>query len=229
MKNLFDSKFYFLTLVAILLSFLSLYIITRPAILNVFDFSNTGSIGDTIGGITAPIINLIGALLVYITFKEQFNANKIQLDLLNLEIENQKNDRNFHIILKLFDELKNDFRNLNNANYKGTSAINAFVNKFDDTWTDEKFWIHLGQPIYSEFKFILSEYELISVQLIKGNIRDNEKSMFKPLLINYFISHLENPTNQIYKQLKRTNKCHDIQALIERVEKLNTEIKQLFF
>jgi len=71
MKNLFDSKFYFLTLVAILLSFLSLYIITRPAILNVFDFSNTGSIGDTIGGITAPIINLIGALLVYITFKEQ--------------------------------------------------------------------------------------------------------------------------------------------------------------
>ena len=229
MKNLFDSKFYFLTLVAILLSFLSLYIITRPAILNEFDFSNTGSIGDTIGGITAPIINLIGALLVYITFKEQFNANKIQLDLLNLEIENQKNDRNFHIILKLFDELKNDFRNLNNANYKGTSAINAFVNKFDDTWTDEKFWIHLGQPIYSEFKFILSEYELISVQLIKGNIRDNEKSMFKPLLINYFISHLENPTNQIYKQLKRTNKCHDIQALIERVEKLNTEIKQLFF
>ena len=148
---------------------------------------------------------------------------------MNLEIENQKNDRNFHIILKLFDELKNDFRNLNNANYKGTSAINAFVNKFDDTWTDEKFWIHLGQPIYSEFKFILSEYELISVQLIKGNIRDNEKSMFKPLLINYFISHLENPTNQIYKQLKRTNKCHDIQALIERVEKLNTEIKQLFF
>lgn len=37
----------------------------------------TGPIGDTIGGLTAPIIGLIGSLLVYYSFKAQLRANKI--------------------------------------------------------------------------------------------------------------------------------------------------------
>ena len=40
-------------------------------------FLQTGPIGDTIGGITAPFINGLAALLVYIAFKEQLNANEI--------------------------------------------------------------------------------------------------------------------------------------------------------
>ncbi len=35
-----------------------------------------GTIGDTIGGITGPIINLVGAYLVYVAFKAQIDANK---------------------------------------------------------------------------------------------------------------------------------------------------------
>lgn len=39
-------------------------------------FSDTGQIGDTIGGITAPFVGLLGALLVYKSFKAQIEANK---------------------------------------------------------------------------------------------------------------------------------------------------------
>jgi len=53
-----------------------------------FDLTKTGNIGDTIGGITAPVINLIGAILVYISFKVQSNANQIQYRLLQQEIKN---------------------------------------------------------------------------------------------------------------------------------------------
>ena len=42
------------------------------------DFTETGQIGDTIGGITAPIVGLLSIWLLYITFREQqkFNARQ---------------------------------------------------------------------------------------------------------------------------------------------------------
>ena len=39
------------------------------------DFSNTGQIGDTIGGLTAPFVGVFGAVLVYISFLKQVEAN----------------------------------------------------------------------------------------------------------------------------------------------------------
>lgn len=39
--------------------------------------ADTGVIGDTIGGVTAPFINLLAAFLVWISFKEQVKANKL--------------------------------------------------------------------------------------------------------------------------------------------------------
>lgn len=53
------------------------FIYTMPAILERFNYTGTGSIGDTIGGLTAPFINGIGAILVYIAFREQVKANKL--------------------------------------------------------------------------------------------------------------------------------------------------------
>lgn len=45
-----------------------------------FSFKDTGPIGDTIGGITAPFLNFFGAILIYLALKAQIDANnKIQL------------------------------------------------------------------------------------------------------------------------------------------------------
>jgi len=55
-------------------------------------FHNTGQIGDTIGGITAPFINILAAFLVYKSFDAQIRANldqrrshKIEMDLIREE------------------------------------------------------------------------------------------------------------------------------------------------
>ena len=47
-------------------------------------FICTGQIGDTIGGITAPIIGLISIWLLYITFREQRRFNKKQVEFNSL-------------------------------------------------------------------------------------------------------------------------------------------------
>jgi hypothetical protein len=45
------------------------------------DFTTTGQIGDTIGGITAPIVGILGAALLFFTLLEQHNFNKQQSEL----------------------------------------------------------------------------------------------------------------------------------------------------
>ncbi|OFY98615.1 MAG: hypothetical protein A3K10_04940 [Bacteroidetes bacterium RIFCSPLOWO2_12_FULL_31_6] len=50
-------------------------LLTRQSFWSAFNFTQTGQIGDTIGGITSPIVNLIAAILVYL--KE--NRNYISL------------------------------------------------------------------------------------------------------------------------------------------------------
>ncbi|MEQ9423539.1 MAG: hypothetical protein RJQ09_03910 [Cyclobacteriaceae bacterium] len=80
-------------------------VLTLPVILTSYswyDFTETGQIGDTIGGITAPFIGLISAFLIYKAFEEQRKANEYQITL----IKAQQHDREFTIYFKLIDELK---------------------------------------------------------------------------------------------------------------------------
>lgn len=65
-----------LILLLLVLAIFSPYVLTLETFTNI-DFSETGPIGDTIGGLTAPFINLLAALLVYKSFREQLNANEI--------------------------------------------------------------------------------------------------------------------------------------------------------
>lgn len=49
-----------------------------------FDLSDKGTIGDTIGGITSPIVGLLSVFLLWLTLKEQLAFNKKQ-DSINKE------------------------------------------------------------------------------------------------------------------------------------------------
>lgn len=51
------------------------YIITRDV--GLISFQKTGQIGDTIGGVTAPFIGVLSALLVYVSFRAQIKANEL--------------------------------------------------------------------------------------------------------------------------------------------------------
>ena len=63
----------------------------------VFDLSDKGVIGDAIGGITAPIIGIIGAVLIYLTFRSQVKAN--------IFLSNQNE---LKLLIELINELKKD-------------------------------------------------------------------------------------------------------------------------
>jgi len=89
-KRTFDRQFISLIIVfsAILLLIGALpYLFTHYSIL---DFTQTGQIGDTIGGILGPFVAIIGALLTFIAFWVQFKANERQFEIINKQQEKEK-------------------------------------------------------------------------------------------------------------------------------------------
>jgi len=90
-----------------LLSFTTPYLLTQFS--SGISFLGTGEIGDTIGGITAPFVNLLAAYLVYKSFTAQIRANAQQRDDHNEQMEVLKKEHRFTYITNLFNMVKEDY------------------------------------------------------------------------------------------------------------------------
>lgn len=83
-----------------------LFIMTLPALLTLpgmIDFSYTGEIGDTIGGIMSPFIAIVAAFLTFIAFWVQFEANKNQREDISIE----RHEAKFYKMLDIYSEITN--------------------------------------------------------------------------------------------------------------------------
>jgi hypothetical protein len=61
---------------------------------NLEQLGKYGTVGDTIGGITSPVSQLLGSILIYLALKAQLDANKI--------IQNQVNEDNKQSLIRRF-------------------------------------------------------------------------------------------------------------------------------
>jgi hypothetical protein len=120
------------------------------------NFTTTGQIGDTIGGITAPIVNLISAVLIYLSFRQQLLANEIQIDLINAEKNKDISRSERELLIFHYQEIKSSINSLkyestlysNNGNkiYYGTEALEIFIKEIIKTQngTDHFFWFSIN-------------------------------------------------------------------------------------
>jgi hypothetical protein len=88
------------------------FLLTREYFIGKFNLSTTGQIGDTIGGITAPFLNLIGAFLVFYALKAQVTAN----ELIQIQIDKDNDAK----------ECENEAQNLNQLYSYLIDSINGF-------------------------------------------------------------------------------------------------------
>lgn len=164
-----------------------------------FNFSETGQIGDTIGGITAPFMNLIGAFLVFYALQAQVKANELIQDQIDKDNEEK--------------ECENEGQNLNQLYSYLTDSINSFnfktlpleqLKNTDDIETKTEF--KGGEAFYHLFSQIRCHYhgtqdelhshqavsELLSVLKIMDLLLDKlkiTKSKNKDILIT-LVRHL---------------------------------------
>lgn len=129
--------------------------------------NNTSSIGDTVGGITAPFLSIAGSILVFAALKAQIKANEeVQEQFREQKRENDKKDHE-QKIYRLFDL---------HMDIVATSKISK-RDIFVDSHTKK-----LIAPEYAGFEFhykIRNQYKLINEYLEKNEVFDISMDFFE--------------------------------------------------
>ncbi len=124
-KISFTKRALFLLILGILFVIIAPYLFTQDV--GFLSFGSPNEIGDTIGGITAPITSLIGSILVYFAFLAQVNANKEIQRQIDRERDERREDIDRNNIQSLYNQLSIDISSFNfqknNINYLGVEGI----------------------------------------------------------------------------------------------------------
>ncbi len=172
-KRTFDRQFWiiFILFIAFLLITLSFpYLFSHNYWFNI-NFSDTGQIGDTIGGILSPFIAILAAILTFLAFWVQFKANEQQKT--DLKIERFENK--FYELLRLHKSNINEIEL--NETIKGREA---FIDMFYELQTAYE----VCNYYYDDLKKDFSKKEIMNLSyniFFFGIGENSEKSYYNKL------------------------------------------------
>lgn len=132
---------------AIFLILFCVYLFTRNAWFQNFNLSDKGTLGDAVNGLTAPVIALISASLLFYSFQAQVKANKL------LQAQWQ-----FDTFISMFKDMQTTFNscgfNYNSetvfSSASGKAAIQFIARhpEFVDSKSKQEFYVNLEVFLY---------------------------------------------------------------------------------
>ena len=132
-KSLFKAStiLIWLSFAFIAFSFIAPYIFTASSYCNRLDFTGTGTIGDTIGGIMNPFIAIAGVITTFLAFRMQVEANKIQKLQFLQSLQKEKNKEKLDSLnnLQILElDLENTIKNID----ENVGNIREFINASEE-------------------------------------------------------------------------------------------------
>lgn len=112
----------FIACLLIVFSFIAPYIFTGK-----FIFSNTGQIGDTIGGLMNPFIAIAGVIVTGLAFYMQYLANQIQVDNFNTSQKDQLKQSNRDLFIRLIDNLNMKVQNYTISLFQTGASVGGII------------------------------------------------------------------------------------------------------
>ena len=212
-------------------------------------FGNTGEIGDTIGGVTAPITGLVGSLLVFFALKAQINAN----DLIFKQFEHQKKEENYRKLnLYITNQIEFIRQDINDIHYtstrtqgdkkekineKGTTAISQTLyicSKMNQNHFDRDIFIEIPNLTLIQILLERTKSLLEKIQSYELNFED-EKHLVEALKYTYlaklkpFLAKFEHERMSLSKPCQNCNKKHNgiPERIYEVYDKLNIKFDEL--
>ncbi|GHV10693.1 hypothetical protein FACS1894162_5370 [Bacteroidia bacterium] len=179
-----------------------------PLLWNI-DFSGSGQIGDTIGGITAPFIGVLSIILLYLTLKSQQKQTKEQYDRDNISLLCKQLITSIdNFIYKgesyTLDNKKRE-RDVVPFEYKGGEAISKLL---DNLYCDD---LHINA--HEDLESMTCGCELLNIlvlckatKIALDNSEIKDKSAYNQILINQFQYRIypkikEHGTNNLKKHM----------------------------
>lgn len=183
-------------------------IFTRTRLFEWLDFSNTGEIGDTIGGTMTPIVSLAAVILTYLAFLKQVEANKIQTEQFNETLKQKETDDK--------KQLKNSLELISLDVDFAIQDMEERIKNFDDYLKDER------KRIYGEgFLRNIPTASLIRYRTIDRNllfnayrtfiIHEDIKELFRKTysLLDYYSEKVKEIMPILEKDMQQSNRLHD--------------------
>lgn len=226
-------KYWWIILFSVLIMFVP-FVLTRNG-WECFDFSNTGQIGDTIGGITAPFVGILGSFLVYLGFKEQIKSNKIQLFSLKTSV-NEQHEINNRIQKELVEQ-----KNIERID-KILNIISKDIDNFSFTSNNPIDNFILGKTSINEFVSRLYDFnnlditDLVSFKCLLETLRDTIinvdrnclHELYFPIIKYQYLSKISKPFEKNNSKLLFSNKKPDEKfELVLEIINLNESINIL--
>jgi hypothetical protein len=160
------------------------FLLTRNGYIS---FSETGQIGDTIGGITAPICSLVGSILVFLALRGQIVANKITQKQIRDQKLEEHMKKEVSYVSDLYKYFLNSIQTYETKYYKGHKAIMKVMNMLVES---ERKYAHDEARLYygtaAELYGILKLGKLFLEQVNKSTVDEHDIRYFKELLKHHY-------------------------------------------
>lgn len=138
----------------------------------IIDLTGFNSLGDAVGGLTNPIIGVIGTGLTFLAFYIQYDFNKRQSEILDLQSKimmHQNFHETFNLLLERFEKIKNQkkYKDINWEN-EYTKYLTSF--SYYELVTHQSSGIERLNKHYDFDKTIIKDIEEVLHKLIDYSI-----------------------------------------------------------
>lgn len=221
------------SIIAIIFTCIAPWIFTFPAFCERLDFTSTGQIGDTIGGITSPIIGIVSIFLLIWTLKEQLEFNKKQAkdNALNQihTLQSQIIQMDERFIFYFTEEHKR------NTQLTGISSLNTLK-----TWNNNNVSINVlqAQSILGQLEIFISLCNCYKERLNETTYFNaspyndfvsgyqQEINSFLADIVDGYVSIVDNPANSFYTE--KTQDTEEDKSEIDNVRDCAKTLKSRF-
>jgi len=173
------------------------------------DFSNTGEIGDTIGGITAPIIGFVSAVLVYLAFDAQVKANNRIQDQIELEQRRRREDIVLREVEESIRNLKDDIKEFSyptkqtSVMITGVQGIHQFLEicsrNFEENYNHGEVFL---SPYHIHLDSLLESSINIYFKIENSDFQDELKDYLQKLWYGLVSSNIITPFRKPMRKIK---------------------------
>jgi len=199
--------------------------------LRITSFMLTGQIGDTIGGIAGPILNFTGLLLLYLSFRDQQNANAEQSDALVAELRKTNGEQTFNIAEKsirlLRTELDNNTSSLKGIRQTVADIVDVLDGKFDSSGPRQSERIlgvrYIELQNHDDFlRRLWTRLSLIMTSIEKSHLQESEKIYLYDLLRSEFSHQFESEVKIRFKEREAQHFTPELRDIRNTMRLLDT-------
>jgi hypothetical protein len=216
------SEIFILAIAVVLLPIASVILLSQDFVALALKLKDKTEVANLINGLTAPMIGLVGGVLVYLSFRTQVRANKIQFDTLNEQ-------RDLELLYNFYQELKEDLQRMQSeygAKYSQPAILDSYMNYIsddkvkDDPYPEFRLYLHY---VFNQFKFIgnrikrnksLNPSEKVYIidkvrYLFDLYFKQYHVKLTKELYNNDYSKEIKNGLEQIYVQIMALDKLYE--------------------